>query len=92
MLLMNSDPSATSNLRIQNQIKGIRKNDSDIDGELMSKPSNRMLGQAAGGQSQFAGEVEGAPINKDWTNSLDKYLFEEAMQEDDEYPEEENKQ
>lgn len=38
---MNSDHSNFSNLRVPGQ-KNKKKDENDIDGELMSKPSNRM--------------------------------------------------
>ena len=75
MQRMNSDASVMSNLRLPGQKKRVRKNESDIDGELMSKPSNRMGG--IGNQSLFMGEVDGNAINKEWINEVDNFLFEE---------------
>lgn len=59
---MNSENSIMSNLRIPGQThnkKHIKKDENDIDGELMSKPSNRLGGKDTIHNIMFAGEVDG---------------------------------
>ena len=51
----------------------MKKGDSDIDGELMSKASKG----CRPGQNLFIDEVSGGPINKQWMDDLDDFLLDD---------------